>query len=956
VIISLYVFRFLSFPILSSAMTKDGNDSDGLGEVHPAFWASHLSASDERRIRKECHIPSFIKIRFDGKSGAVARSDIHEVCVYEHMFRAGLRLPFIPIIRELLSFLNLSPHQLSPNAWRTFLACVILWPLSMGPGHTLTIGEFLYIYRLQKNPQSSSVYNFQTRRGKFLQIDSQFSSNPKWKNKYFFLSGQWEFRPTERAEGPRVPRDINDPPSEAYEEPVRTPEMVRRINQVIKWGREHPKMMFVGSLITVTKLSEFVYDVESFRRASRPASDPLRARLDPEGRLDPSGPAANTRASTPQKRKGDSPLAAQVKPKAVDKGKAKVVDTGKPAKAVYPVMTGGDFKIREPKVPTPPSLPINPPPEEGLAKKPEETPKVARALKLLDEEESPEAGGPAKDLPGPVPKTHSATDESVEVVEAPLAKKRKLTRAAGIDPKVDEAAGVAGFLASRRLNAAPLSIPPLGEVEKFIANEPVLAVPVAVARMAEEEPLRVPEGSIPVLSQPLGSNIRHILEEIEMMSDDSVGVAGDNMGTPLKAAEGVPGRALSPIPEVGNSSRAPTPARPRSPTPDESRRLNASEASRASSSEGTVEVKPEGANWTVGGRLAKLGGEFKGNPFKAVVDLVDHDGLQLKRDITLRGVAEEMLTAQCLVSVEHAFALSSRIFSLTSRLLCSQAFLRSTVLYCYMRKVSTSDSGPSDLQRRLSEVEEENANLQRSVAKHEEDLRVLAEHSAMMECEASDASKARDRAETRLSNLSEEIERLRSENAKLREDHRVLEVENAGLLEDHSILKEDYKLLEEKQSDILEQLAESQASAERAAEGRVVAEEKFHHFNTLYKGMRLELKEAKAKAADYLHQLSFASRVRDSAWADGLHLGFETFRTWWRDPARKMDLNSVNIEDIPMTKEAIRQLISLGREEMPDAAGIDRFAYHPEAAPEGGEAEKEHDDAENPLPAEDPPT
>jgi hypothetical protein len=50
-------------------------------------------------------------------------------------------------------------------------------------------------------------------------------------------------------------------------------------------------------------------------------------------------------------------------------------------------------------------------------------------------------------------------------------------------------------------------------------------------------------------------------------------------------------------------------------------------------------------------------------------------------------------------------------------------------------------------------------------------------------------------------------------------------------------------------------------------EGRVVAEEKFHHFNALYKGMRLELKEAKAKAADYLHQLSFASRVRDSAWA-----------------------------------------------------------------------------------------
>jgi DNA repair exonuclease SbcCD ATPase subunit len=305
-----------------------------------------------------------------------------------------------------------------------------------------------------------------------------------------------------------------------------------------------------------------------------------------------------------------------------------------------------------------------------------------------------------------------------------------------------------------------------------------------------------------------------------------------------------------------------------------------------------------------------------------------------------------------LLSIESQ---DTSIVSLILRFCGLQAFLRSTILYCYMRKVSPSDGEPENQPGRLSEVEEENANLKKAVAKHEEDLRVLAEHSAMMECEASDAAKARDRAEAKLPKLSEEIERLRSENEKLREDHRVLEAENAELLEDHSILKEDYKLLEEKQSDLLEQLAESQALVERATEGKVVAEEKFQHFNALYKGMRLELKESKARAADYLHQLSFASRVRDSAWADGLHLGFETFRAWWKDPARKMDLNKVNIEDIPMTKEAIRQLISLGREEMPDAAGIDRFAYRPEPAPEGGEAEQEHDDAEEHPPAQDPP-
>jgi hypothetical protein len=68
-------------------MVKDGNDSDGLEETHPAFWVSHLSSADESCIQKECYIISFIKIRFDKeKLGVVARSDTHKVCLYEGMF------------------------------------------------------------------------------------------------------------------------------------------------------------------------------------------------------------------------------------------------------------------------------------------------------------------------------------------------------------------------------------------------------------------------------------------------------------------------------------------------------------------------------------------------------------------------------------------------------------------------------------------------------------------------------------------------------------------------------------------------------------------------------------------------------------------------------------------------------------------------------------------------------
>jgi hypothetical protein len=135
--------------------------------------------------------------------------------------------------------------------------------------------------------------------------------------------------------------------------------------------------------------------------------------------------------------------------------------------------------------------------------------------------------------------------------------------------------------------------------------------------------------------------------------------------------------------------------------------------------------------------------------------------------------------------------------------------------------------------------------------------------------------------------------------------------------------------------------------------GKVVAEEKFQHLQ----GDEAGIEGGQGKGGRLLTSvvLHLASSVRDSAWADGIHLGFETFRTWWRDPVRKMDLNSVNIEDIPMMSEAIRQLISLGQEEMPNAMGIDRFDCRPEAVPEGGEVEKKAKDVVNSPSAKDPP-
>jgi hypothetical protein len=103
----------------------------------------------------------------------------HKVWLYETMFCAGFRLPFTPIIRGRLCHLGLATHQIVPIAWHVFLTCAVLWPMVLGKENPLTVQEFMWMYKVQKNPKVDGVYNFQSRWGKFVQLEVKFSSN-KW--------------------------------------------------------------------------------------------------------------------------------------------------------------------------------------------------------------------------------------------------------------------------------------------------------------------------------------------------------------------------------------------------------------------------------------------------------------------------------------------------------------------------------------------------------------------------------------------------------------------------------------------------------------------------------------------------------------------------------------------------------------------------------------------------------
>jgi hypothetical protein len=83
--------------------------------------------------------------------------------------------------KEMLHYLRVAPHQLAPNALRTFFAYVILWPKVLEEGNNLLVREFLKIYKLTKNPNAEYIFNFQIRqKAKFILLTG-YSSNKGWK-------------------------------------------------------------------------------------------------------------------------------------------------------------------------------------------------------------------------------------------------------------------------------------------------------------------------------------------------------------------------------------------------------------------------------------------------------------------------------------------------------------------------------------------------------------------------------------------------------------------------------------------------------------------------------------------------------------------------------------------------------------------------------------------------------
>jgi hypothetical protein len=238
---------------------KETDVADLLGDSYPGSWRSEITSTDEARLRSSYSIPSSITLRFAAKkTGATVRDGVHEVCVYEDMFKAGFRFPFPRVVQELLHFLQIAPHQLTPNAWKIFFACVVLWPKALGEGKNLSVKEFLKIYELAEVSGAEYLFNFQERRPtKFIRLTGR-SNNKAWRKRFFFAQGDWEFSMTEIIKDPDVPRETRLPSVAGREEPALNPDEENRIDQLWKYAHECSSKMKFDAIFSLTILAAYL--------------------------------------------------------------------------------------------------------------------------------------------------------------------------------------------------------------------------------------------------------------------------------------------------------------------------------------------------------------------------------------------------------------------------------------------------------------------------------------------------------------------------------------------------------------------------------------------------------------------------------------------------------------------------------------------------------------------------
>ncbi|GMN65307.1 hypothetical protein TIFTF001_034381 [Ficus carica] len=130
------------------------------------YFTSTVSSLYLVALREEIVIPNYVELVVPGSNNLPSQPPPSYITLSAEFFRARLRLPFHPYLRQALTSFNVIPMQLNVNAYRVLISCFILWAKNFD--EELSFRAFQNLYRMKMAPASSRSYYFQGYQGMFI--------------------------------------------------------------------------------------------------------------------------------------------------------------------------------------------------------------------------------------------------------------------------------------------------------------------------------------------------------------------------------------------------------------------------------------------------------------------------------------------------------------------------------------------------------------------------------------------------------------------------------------------------------------------------------------------------------------------------------------------------------------------------------------------------------------------
>lgn len=174
--------------IKSKRASKTMENSDEVviiktGVIGGKSVASEFTEEDVDTFPEKSGLPISSKTRIPKEDERLDDCPDGWIVFYDYPFKIGCRFPLNPLMKELLTIMQVSPAHIMPLVWRVVH---VIDKLKQGMGMTFTVEDLLYLY--QAKTVENTRYTFFLKPGRRSLVENSGANDRGWKKRYLFVN------------------------------------------------------------------------------------------------------------------------------------------------------------------------------------------------------------------------------------------------------------------------------------------------------------------------------------------------------------------------------------------------------------------------------------------------------------------------------------------------------------------------------------------------------------------------------------------------------------------------------------------------------------------------------------------------------------------------------------------------------------------------------------------------